>query len=65
MQDFILHSNSSTTIDFYTQSPMEMRIAVQEQVLNAILEQQRSDGRTSVTRILPDGCAVAAWRIPT
>ena len=38
-QDIMRHSNSSTTIELYTQSPMEMRIAAQEQVLDAILEE--------------------------
>jgi integrase len=38
-QDIMRHSNSSTTIELYTQSPMELRIAAQEQVLSAILEQ--------------------------
>jgi len=38
-QDIMRHSNSSTTIDLYTQSPMEMRIAAQEQVLSTILDQ--------------------------
>ncbi len=33
------HSSSATTLELYTQSPMEQRIAAQEQVLNAILEQ--------------------------
>jgi integrase len=38
-QDIRRHSNSSTTIELYTQSPMEMRVAAQEQVLSAILDQ--------------------------
>jgi integrase len=36
-KDMMRHSNSSTTLELYTQSPMEQRIAAQEQVLNAIL----------------------------
>lgn len=38
-QDILRHSSSATTLELYTQSPMEQRIAAQEQVLNAILEQ--------------------------
>jgi integrase len=36
-KDMLRHSNSSTTLDLYTQSPMAERIAAQELVLNAIL----------------------------
>ena len=38
-KDMLRHSNSSTTLDLYTQSPMAERIAAQEQVLNEILTQ--------------------------
>jgi integrase len=38
-QDIMRHSSSSTTIELYTQSPMEMRITAQEEVLSAILDQ--------------------------
>lgn len=38
-QDIMRHSSSSTTIELYTQSTQEQRIAAQEQVLSAILEQ--------------------------
>jgi hypothetical protein len=30
------HSNGSTALEIYTQSPMEQHIAAQEQALNAI-----------------------------
>jgi integrase len=36
-KDMLRHSNASTTLEIYTQSPMAQRIAAQEQVLNAIL----------------------------
>jgi integrase len=36
-QDILRHSSSATTIDLFTQSPMEERIAAQMQVLDAIL----------------------------
>ena len=35
--DLMRHSNSATTIELYTQSPMAQRIAAQESVLRAIL----------------------------
>jgi integrase len=36
-KDMLRHSNASTTLEIYTQSPRAQRIAAQEQVLNAIL----------------------------
>jgi integrase len=42
-QDIMRHSNSSTTIDLYTQWSPEQRIAAQEQVLSAILERPTTD----------------------
>src|SRR5882672_836629 len=44
-QDILRHSNSSTTIELYTQSPMAQRIAAQESVLNAILKQSTRRAR--------------------
>jgi len=38
-QDILRHGNSSTTIDLYTQSSPEQRIAAQELMLTAILKQ--------------------------
>ena len=38
-QDILRHSSSATTLDLYPQSPMAQRIAAQESVLNAILNQ--------------------------
>jgi len=43
-QDIMRHSKSSTTIELYTQSSPEQRIAAQEEVLNAILEQPTTGG---------------------
>jgi integrase len=38
-QDIMRHSNSSTTIELYTQTTMELMVAAQERVLKAILDQ--------------------------
>ena len=38
-QDILRHSSSAATIDLYTQSPMAQRIAAQESVLRAILNE--------------------------
>jgi integrase len=39
VQDMMRHSNSSTTLDLYTQSSMAQRIAAQERLLSRILPQ--------------------------
>jgi integrase len=39
VQDMMRHSNSSTTLDLYTQSSMAQRIAAQEKLLSRILPQ--------------------------
>jgi phosphopantetheinyl transferase (holo-ACP synthase) len=47
----ILHySSSATTIDLYTQSPMAQRIAAQESVLKAILNQPTARARIRMVR---------------
>src|SRR6266853_1497712 len=57
-QDILRHSNSATTIDLYTQSPMAQRIAAQESVLNAILKQP--PGRARIRKVR--GASKVAWR---
>ncbi len=42
-QDILRHSSASTTIELYAQSSPEQRLAAQEHVLRAILEQPLSD----------------------
>jgi integrase len=49
-QDILRHSSSATTIDLYTQSPMAQRIAAQESVLKAILEQPTRSARVRKMR---------------
>ena len=44
-QDILRHSNSATTIELYTQSPMAQRIAAQESVLRTILRQPTTRAR--------------------
>ena len=39
VQDMMRHSNSSTTLDLYTQSTMAQRITAQEKLLSRILPQ--------------------------
>jgi len=39
VQDVMRHSTSSTTLDLYTQSSMQQRIAAQEKLLSRILPQ--------------------------
>jgi integrase len=39
VQDMLRHSHSNTTLELYTQSTMEQRIAAQEKLLNRILPQ--------------------------
>ena len=48
-QDILRHSNSATTIELYTQSPMAQRIAAQESVLSAIL--RRPTARTRIRTV--------------
>jgi integrase len=48
-QDILRHSNSATTIELYTQSPMAQRIAAQESVLSAIL--RRPTARTRIRMV--------------
>src|SRR6266699_4924301 len=50
-QDILRHSNSATTIELYTQSPMAQRIAAQEPVLSAILKQPMTRGRIRIRRV--------------
>ena len=49
-QDILRHSNSATTIELYTQSPMAQRIAAQESVLAAILKQPTTRVRIRTVR---------------
>src|ERR1700693_2083906 len=49
-QDILRHSNSATTIELYTQSPMAQRIAAQESVLSALLKQPTARVRIRVVR---------------
>jgi integrase len=49
-QDILRHSNSATTIELYTQSPMAQRIAAQESVLSAILRRPTARGRIRTVR---------------
>lgn len=49
-QDILRHTNSETTIELYTQSPMAQRIAAQESVLNAILKQPTGRARIRTVR---------------
>jgi hypothetical protein len=39
VQDMLRHSNVTTSLELYTQSTMEQRIAAQEKYLNRILPQ--------------------------
>jgi integrase len=49
-QDILRHSSSATTLDLYTQSPMAQRIAAQESVLRAILNQPTRSVRIETRR---------------
>jgi len=49
-QDILRHSSSATTLDLYTRSPMAQRIAAQESVLRAILNQPTHRARIRAAR---------------
>jgi integrase len=57
-QDTLGHSNSATTIELYTQSPVAQRIAAQESVLKAILKQPGTRARVRAIRNDPK----TGWR---
>jgi integrase len=61
-QDIPRHSSSATTIDLYTQSPMAQRIAAQESVLNAILNQPTRRPRIRTGRAAAQNSSMAGWR---